>query len=479
MNRRMVVYIIGVIVLAEAGLMLLPVLVALLYGEEKQLFAYLVSAVGLAAAGVLLRLFKPKIKAIYSKDGFIAVALGWIVLSLGGSLPFIIGGDIPSFIDAFFETVSGFTTTGASILSDVEALSHASLFWRSFTHWVGGMGFLVFVMAALPLAGSANIHLMRAEIPGPDVSKLVPTSRGTSMRLYGIYLAMTLAEIILLLIAGNGLFDAATISFGTAGTGGFAVKNTSLAGYNSATQIIVTVFMAAFGINFSCYYLLLSRKIKDFFNNEELRVYICVLICAGALVALNIYSSCAGLFDTLKTSYFQVVSVMTTTGFTTTDFNAWNETARMVMIVIMCFGACTGSTGGGIKIARIIILAKDAVRRVRRALTPGRVECVRMNGRPVSEPVIDEAHSFFIIYMIVFVISVLLVSFDTADTVSNVSGVVATMNNIGPGLGVVGAAGNYGSYSVFSKVVFIFDMLAGRLEFIPLIALLSRRAWRN
>ncbi len=475
----MVVYIIGVIISAEAVLLLLPAAVALCYREYFQLCSFLISSAILLAVGAVLILFKPKRKAIYSRDGFLTVALGWIVLSIGGALPFVLTGEIPSFIDAFFESVSGFTTTGASILTDIESLSYASLFWRSFTHWVGGMGFLVFIMAALPLAGSANIHLMRAEIPGPDVSKLVPTSRGTSMRLYGIYLAITVLEVVLLLVAGNSVFDALTISFGTAGTGGFAIKNTSLAVYNSATQIIVTVFMAAFGVNFGCYYLLISRKLKDVFKNEELRVYFGVIIASGAVIAYNIYSSCAGVFDAVKTSFFQVVSVMTTTGYTTVNYDTWPELSRMIMIVVMCLGACTGSTGGGIKIARIVILFKDAVRRVKKVITPGRVETVRMNGAAVGEGIIAEAHSFIVIYLIIFVVSVLLVSIDGKDTVSNVSGVIATVNNIGPGLGAVGAVGNYGSYGVLAKAVFIFDMLAGRLEFIPLIAILSRRTWRN
>ncbi|MGI6125070.1 MAG: TrkH family potassium uptake protein, partial [Acetivibrionales bacterium] len=393
---------------------------------------------------------------------------------------FIISGEIPSFIDAFFETVSGFTTTGASILSSVETLSKSIIFWRSFTHWIGGMGVLIFVIAALPLAsGGSNIYLMRAESPGPDVSKLVPSSRGTAFRLYSIYFAITVLEIVLLLCFGNSLFDSLTLSFGTAGTGGFAIRDTSLADYNSATQIIITVFMTAFGVNFSCYYLLLLKKFKDFFKNEEVRAYLGILICAIAIITINTAGNYDNAWVALKHAAFQASSVMTTTGYVTVDFNKWPELSRMVMLLIMCVGACVGSTGGGIKVARILILAKEAFRQFKCAVSPNRVESVRFNGRPVGEAMITGITSFFILYMMMFVASVLILSFDNKDTVSNISGVIATLNNIGPGLGIVGAVGNYGSYSVVSKMVFIIDMLAGRLEILPLLALFSRRTWAD
>lgn len=480
MNRKMIAYIIGMVLLAEAALMLPPIIVAVIYKERLPLLAFLISAAVLAVIGFVLTRKKAKKRTIYSREGFISVALAWIVMSLGGTLPFMLSGEIPSFVNAFFETVSGFTTTGASILNDVEALSKSMLFWRSFTHWVGGMGVLVFVIAALPLAsGGGNIHLLRAESPGPDVSKLVPSSRGTATRLYSIYFAITAVEVLLLLISGNPLFDALTLSFGTAGTGGFAIKNTSLAEYSAITQVIITVFMAAFGINFSCYYLLLSKKFKEFFKNEELRTYLGIMLVSILLITFNI----RGLFDNigqaLRAAAFQASSVMTTTGYTTVDFNSWPELSRMIMILIMCVGACVGSTGGGIKVARVVILIKEGFRQLKRAVFPNRVETLRFNGKPVSGSMVTGITSYFILYMLIFVVSVLALSLDTKDTTSNISGVIATLNNIGPGLEVVGATGNYGGYSAFSKLVFIFDMLAGRLEIIPILAILQPRTWRD
>lgn len=479
MNKRMTAHIVGKILLCEAAFLLAPALVALVYAEWIPLRAMLISAAIVAAVGFALSKIPVKTRTIYSREGFVAVALSWIAISLGGSLPFILSGEIPSFVDALFEIVSGFTTTGASILTDVEAMSRSLLFWRSFSHWIGGMGVLVFVMTALPLAGGGgNLHLMRAESPGPDVSKLVPTSRGTAVQLYSIYIAMTVLQYVLMLFAGNDAFDALLITFGTAGTGGFATMNSSLADYNTATQIIVTVFMAAFGINFSCYFLLINRKAKELFRNEELRAYIIIMVAAIVLVTVNIYGVYGSVGESLKHAAFQVSSVMTTTGFATADFNLWPEFSRMVMLLVMCIGACVGSTGGGIKVARVLILVKEAIRRLRSSIVPSRVESVRMNGKPVGESMITGIATYFILYMLIAVASVLVLSLDRMDTVSNISGVIATLNNIGPGLEVVGAVGNYSSYSALSKCVFIFDMLAGRLEILPVLALFSRRTWR-
>lgn len=479
MNKRMTAHIIGTILLAEAAFMLAPAVVAVIYAEWIPLRSFLIAAAIAAVVGFALSKIPVKNKTIYSRDGFAAVALSWIAISLGGSLPFMLSGEIPSFIDALFETVSGFTTTGASILTDIEAMSKSLLFWRSFTHWVGGMGVLVFVMAAMPLAGGGgNLHLMKAESPGPDVSKLVPTSRGTAIQLYTIYIVMTIVQFVLLILVGNDVFNSFIITFGTAGTGGFAAVNTSLAETNTATQIIVTVFMAAFGVNFSCYFLLMNRKVKDFFKNEELRAYILIMVATIVLITVNIRSMYGSVGESLKHAAFQVSSVMTTTGFATTDFNLWPETGRMLMLLVMCIGACVGSTGGGIKVARVLILIKEAVRRLRGAILPSRVESVRLNGKPVSEAMISGILSYFVLYMLIAVASVVLLSFDGMDTVSNISGVIATLNNIGPGLEVVGASGNFADYGALSKVVFIFDMLAGRLEILPLLALFSRRMWR-
>ena len=478
MNYRMSAYITGVTLLTEAALLLLPALVAIIYGETRPLIAFLITILFLALIGFLLTRIKAQKKTIFTREGLLTVAVGWIALCIGGAMPFVLSGEIPSIVDALFETVSGFTTTGASILTDVEALSKSLIFWRSFTHWVGGMGVLVFVIAAVPLpGGGSNIHLMRAESPGPDVSRLVPSTRGTAFRLYSIYLAMTAIEIVFLLIFGNSLFDSLTLSFGAAGTGGFAIKNDSLAGYNSATQITITIFMAAFGVNFSCYYLLLSKKIKDFFKNEELRAYIGIMAIAIIVITVNIRGAFSGVGEALRAAAFQVSSVMTTTGYTTVDYNLWPELSRMILLLVMCVGACVGSPGGGIKVARIVILAKEGFRQLKKAVSPNRVEAIHFNGRPVSEAMVTGINGFFILYMIIFVVSVLILSLDGKDTVSNISGVIATLNNIGPGLEVVGAVGNYSSYSCLSKLVFIFDMLAGRLEIIPVLALFFRKTW--
>ena len=479
MNKRMTAHIVGKILLAEAAFMLAPALVALIYAEWIPMRSFVISAAAVAVVGFALSRIPVKTRTIYSRGGFAAVALSWIAISLGGSLPFMLSGEIPSFIDALFETVSGFTTTGASILTDVEALSKSLLFWRSFSHWIGGMGVLVFVMAAMPLAGGGgNLSIMRAESPGPDVSKLVPTSRGTAVQLYGMYIAMTAVLYVLMLLFGNEAFDSLLLTFGTAGTGGFATKNASLADYSTATQVLLTVAMAAFGINFSCYFLLLKRRFRDFFRDEEFRAYVAIMVGAIVLITLNTLKMYGGVGESLKHAAFQVSSVMTTTGYATTDFNLWPEFSRMLMLLVMCVGASAGSTGGGIKVVRILILVKEAVRRLRSSISPSRVDSVRINKKPVGEPVITGILSYIVMYLLIAVASVLLLSLDKMDTVSNVSGVIATLNNIGPGLEAVGATGSFAGYSVLSKCVFIFDMLAGRLELLPLLALFSRRMWR-
>ena len=449
MNRKMVFYIVGMVLMVEAALLLLPIIVALIYHEHHAPKVFIITLFAHILTGFLLTRIRVAKRTIYSREGLVAVAICWVLISVGGALPFWLSREIPRMVDAVFETVSGFTTTGASILTNVEGLSKSMLFWRSLTHWVGGMGVLVFVMAAAPLAGGgSNIHLMRAESPGYDVTKVVPTSRGTALTLYGIYLAITLAEVLFLLLAGNPLYDSLTLSFGTAGTGGFAVRNTSLAEYSSATQNIITVFMTLFGINFSCYYLLLIKKWKSFIRNEELLSYLGILLAAIAVITFSIRGMYATVWDSLKHAAFQVSSVMTTTGYCTTDFDKWPELSRMIMIVVMCIGACVGSTGGGLKVARAIILAKNAHRQLRRTVRPDRVSSVRFNGKPLSESMVSGINSYFALYMILFVLSVLLVSIEGKDTVSNVSAVVATFNNIGPGLNIVGAVGNYSSYKI-------------------------------
>jgi trk system potassium uptake protein TrkH len=399
---------------------------------------------------------------------------------LGGALPFVFSGEIPSLVDAFFETVSGFTTTGASILTDVEALSKSNLFWRSFTHWVGGMGVLVFVMMTQSLSsGGGDIHLMRSESTGPSVSKLVPRSRATAKYLYSIYFVITLMEFVLLLIAGNPIFDSMLLSFGTAGTGGFGLLNSSAATYNSATQVIITVFMAAFGVNFGCYYLILTKRAKEAFRNEELRVYLGVMLAAIAVVTVNILGYFDTVWEALKHAAFQVSSVMTTTGFASADFNLWPELSRTVLLTVMIVGGCAGSTGGGMKVSRIIILCKEGYRQMKKSISPNRVEVVRFNGKRVAPELVTSIAGFLILYVLIFVGSLLLVSLDGFDTTSNVTAVIATLNNIGPGLEMVGPTGNYAAYSDFSKLVYVFNMLAGRLEILPLLAACMPRTWRK
>lgn len=472
MNRRMIAYILGILLICEAGLLLLPSAVALILGE-KTLTAFLLSIAILIVAGIILIRCKPKDKTIYSRDGLIIVALGWILMSLFGALPFFFSGEIPNYLDAVFEAVSGFTTTGASILSDVEALSKSILFWRSFTHWIGGMGVLVFIMAVLPLAGGGgDIHLMRAESPGPSVDKLVPRSRKTARILYGIYLAMTVVEIVLLLIGGMPLFDSVTISFGTAGTGGFGVLNSSIASYNTFCQTVITIFMALFGINFNIYFLLLCRKFKSVLKSSELWVYLGIMLGTTSVIAFNIRNYYDSFLEALHHSAFQVSSVMTTTGYSTADFNTWPELSKILILMVMCVGACAGSTGGGFKISRMILLLKHAKRELNKLSHPRSIKVITFDGNRVSNETMQSAISYFIIYIIIFCISVVIVSVDDTDITTSVSGVIATLNNIGPGLGELGPVGNYGACSDITKTVFILNMLIGRLEIFPIIYLL-------
>ncbi len=479
MNRRMIVYYLGILLLFEGVLLLVPALCDVIYREGVLKF-YLPIALLSAFVGFILTRVKTRNRTIYSREGLITVALGWIVLSLFGAMPMWLTGEFPTYIDAFFETVSGFTTTGATVLSDVEALSHATLLWRSFTHWIGGMGVLVFILAITKAAsGGSGIYLMKAESPGHDVSRLVPSTKGTAKILYIIYIFMTVAEIVVLLFLRMSFFQAVCTAFGTAGTGGFGFYNDSFASFSPAVQLTVGIFMMLFGVNFSCYYLLLVKRFKDFFKNEELRFYIAIMLTASLVIALNILSRFANFGEALLHSYFQVSSVMTTTGFTTADFNTWPELSRIIMLIVMCIGACAGSTGGGIKVARFIILGKVGIREIRYATRPKEVRSLRFNGKAISEQTIRNICSFFVLYVIVFVVSLILVSFDKMDLVSNLSGVTATLNNIGPGLEVVGATGNYGSYSAFSKLIFSADMLLGRLELLPLFVLFSPRTWKR
>ena len=480
MNKRMTAYIIGVLLLAEAALMLLPACVALYYREWPCVSAYVFTAGLLAAVSYFLIRLRVSTRTIYSREGLVAVALGWVVLSLGGSLPFVFSGEIPSFLDAFFETVSGFTTTGASILPRVEDLSRANLFWRSFTHWVGGMGVLVFVMMTQSLSsGGGDIHLMRSESTGPAVSKLVPRSRATAKYLYSIYFVITLLGIVLLLTAGNPVFDSLLLTFGAVGTGGFGILSSSVADYNTATQIILSVIMILCGVNFGCYYLILTKRAKEAFRNEELRVYLGVMLAAIVVVTVNIVGMFDSVGEALKHALFQVSSVMTTTGYSSTDFNLWPELSRTVLLAVMIIGGCAGSTGGGMKVSRVIILFKEGYRQMKKSISPNRVEVVRFNGKRVPAELVNGIAGFLILYVMIFIGSLLLISLDGFDTTTNFTAVIATLNNIGPGLGMVGPTGSFAAYSGLSKLVLIFNMLAGRLEILPLLAMMMPRTWRK
>ena len=477
MNYAMIAYILGTILKAEAVLLCLPAGVALVYGEGD-LFSLAVTALLAGAAGLALTFRKPKNTVIYAREGFVVTSLSWIVMSLVGALPFCLAGQIPHYIDAVFETVSGFTTTGASILTDVEAMTHGLLFWRSFTHWVGGMGVLVFLLAIVPLAGGRNVHIMRAESPGPVVGKLVPRVRDTALILYGIYIAMTLILIVLLLLGGMPLYDSAVHAFGTAGTGGFGIWGDSIAHYDSAyIDVVLGVGMVLFGVNFNIYYLLRMGKLGSILKSEELRWYLGIITGSTLLIAWNTRSLWGSFLQSLRYAFFQVGSVITTTGFATADFNLWPELSRMLLLTLMLVGACAGSTGGGMKVSRLIIMMKSAKREISRMLHPRSVYTLKFEGKPLENQTIYNTFSYFFILVGFIIGSTLLISLDNMDFDSTFSAVMACINNIGPGLGVVGPMGSYATLSWLSKVVLILDMLLGRLEIFPMLMLFAPSVW--
>lgn len=478
MNSSIIRFILGNILKTEAVLLLLPCLVALIYAEPEGIWYLPVAAVSFLI-GLLMTRRKPENFVFYLKEGCIATSLSWILLSFFGCLPFYLTGEIPSFTDALFETISGFTTTGASILNDVEALSHCSLLWRSFTHWVGGMGVLVFLLAIVPLSGGSNINLMRAESPGPSVGKLVPKVRYTARFLYLIYFGLTVIEIILLLIGRMPLFDAICSGFGTAGTGGFGIKNDSFASYSPYLQWVVTIFMILFGINFNAYYLILFGKIKKALKMEEVRYYLLIILVSILIIFLNILGTCANAFDALTQSSFQVASIITTTGFSTTDFNMWDESCKIIIVLLMFIGACAGSTGGGIKVSRFVILFKNVRKEFMSYIHPKSIKKIQMDDKPVEHEVVRTVNVYIITFMVVFVLSVFLISFNDTDLVTGFTAVAATINNIGPGLEMVGPAENFGFFSPFAKFVLMFDMLAGRLELFPLLLLFHPSIWQD
>ncbi len=477
MNYKMIRNILGWLLLFEAGFMLVPLITGLCYAEAE-VWSFAVTALICAAIGSLCIWKKPKDPVLYAREGFVIVALSWIILSLFGAIPFFVSGTIPNYVDAVFETVSGFTTTGASILAAVEPLPRCMLMWRSFTHWVGGMGVLVFIMAFIPLSGGQNMHIMKAESPGPSVSKLVPRVKTTALILYSIYLVLTLIQFILLLCGGLSVFEALCTAFGTAGTGGFGVLNDSMASYSPYVQWVVTVFMLLFSVNFSCYYLFLLGRFKEAFNGE-LRRFVCIVGTVILVITLNV----RGLFDTLGEALrhvaFTVASLISTTGFSTENFDAWPELSRTLLVLIMFIGACAGSTGGGLKVSRLMILFRGAFNEIGNLIHPRRVKRITMDGHPVEPEVVRATNVYMMWYVLLLTVSVILISFDDHDLVTNFTAVVATINNIGPGLNLVGPTGNFAFFSLPSKLVLIFDMLAGRLELFPMLVLFAPATWKR
>lgn len=481
MNVKNISRTVGLILLITGIFQLFPLLIAVIDHEPRNILAYIESLCLILLVGSALLLFSRGGNRMFSaQEGFAATGLSWIFMSAFGALPFFLSGQIPSYVDAFFEMVSGFTTTGASILTDVEALSRCNLFWRSFSHWLGGMGVLVFLLAVVPGArknGGTGIYLMRAESPGPSVDKLTPHLRQTAMILYGIYILLTALCIVCLLLGGMPVFDSFCIAFGTAGTGGFAIKNSSMGGYSCFLQTVVTVFMFLFGVNFSLYYMLLLRKFKAVFKNEELRLYFGIAASSIVLIAINISCMYNTVYEAVHHAAFQVVSIMTTTGYGTVDFEQWPAFSKAILLSLMFIGASAGSTGGGLKVSRVLLLMKSIRRTIRKALHPRRVQPVYMDGRAVSEEVCDNVNAYLAIYCVILVLSFAIISVDGFSIGTNFSAVASCFNNIGPGFELVGATQNFSIYSDLSKIILSLDMLLGRLEIFPLLLLLSPDTW--
>ncbi len=480
MNKSMVFKITGIILQIESLLLLLPAVVSLFYLEVNGAFVFLICSAVTAFAGTLLRyLFKPKSTLIYAREGLVIVAMCWLFMSLCGCLPFIISREIPNFFDAFFETVSGFSTTGASILTEVEKLSHGNLFWRSFTHWIGGMGVLVFVTAVIPNMSDRPIHIIRAEMPGPIVGKLVPRVKDTSRVLYLIYILLTLIQMIFLMCGGLDLFESSVLSFGTAGTGGFAIKSTSIASYSPYIQWVITAFMLIFGINFNLYYLCLIRRFKNAFKSEELWVYLSIFAISTGLITFNVLDSFDGFSEALRHSAFQVSSIITTTGYSTEDFNLWPVFSKTLLLFIMMIGACAGSTAGGFKVSRLVVIIKTIKKECQRLIHPRSVRTIKFEGKPLESVIVHGITAYLAIYVLVILSVFLLISVDNMSVETNFSAATACFNNIGPGLDGVGPMACYAGYSAFSKVVLSFAMLMGRLEIYPILLAFSFNTWNK
>ena len=480
MNYKMTAYVLGKMLGVEALVLCIPAAVSLIYGETSDMAAFGITSAVLCVFFLLFGRKKPENGRIYGKDGLVIVAAAWILWSVFGALPFYLSREIPSYVDALFETVSGFTTTGSTILTDIEALSYGMNFWRCLTHWIGGMGVLVFVMVVTSLDDKSSMHLMRAEVPGPEADKLVPKARETAKLLYAMYLALTVAEIIFLLVGGMNLYDSIIHSFSTAGTGGFANHNSSVAYYDSAyIDGVITVFMILFGINFNMYFLLLIKDVKSVWKNEEVRAYLGIIVAATLVITCNVLSIYKEQLKAFRYSIFQVASIITTTGFATADFNLWPELSKCILLLIMVIGACAGSTGGGVKVSRFLILWKSILKQVKGMLHPKSVNVVKVNGKKISNETLQGVYAYFSAYVFVFGISVLLVALDNFDFATTISGVLTTLSNVGPGISRVGPIENFQSFSVLSKIVFSMDMLIGRLEIFPFLMICSPSFWRK
>lgn len=478
MNYSAVKYILSYVLMIEGALLLFPFIVGVLYMEQKSVW-YLLVAVICIVLGVLGTRHKPKNAMFYFKEGCLATAASWITLSIFGSLPLILTGEYPSYVDALFEIVSGFTTTGATVLSDVECLCHATLFWRAFTHWIGGMGVLVFLLMIIPMSGGSNMNLMRAESPGPSVSKLVPRVRDTAKILYGLYMAITVLGVIMLCLCGMPLFDSLCTTFGSVGTGGFGVKNSSIGGYSPLIQNAVTILMILSGVNYTVYFCLLSRQFKEAFSIEEVRWYFLIIFASALTIAWNIRPLYATLGETLRHSFFQVGTIITTTGFATTDFNMWPQLSKTILLLLMMIGACAGSTGGGIKVSRVLILFKAIRKELSMMIHPRMVKKIKMDGHNLSHETLRSTNVYMTAYFIVLFVSLLIVCLDEYDLSTNFTAVLATLNNIGPGLELVGPTQNFALFSPLSKCVLMFDMLAGRLELFPMLVILLPSCWKK
>ena len=479
MNYSIIAYLCGVILLIEAAFMLLPLAVAGIYGEASGLW-FLVTLALAGLAGFALTRRKPVKRTMYAREGFVVTALAWILISLIGAAPFTLSRQIPSYLDAVFEMASGFTTTGASILTEVEALDQCMLFWRSFSHWLGGMGILVFMLALVNFSGGQSNYLLRAESPGPSVSKMVPNMRKSAAILYGIYIAMTAMEVVLLLLGGMPLFDSLCTAFGTAGTGGFGVKSASMGYYDSYyLQAVVSVFMILFGVNFNVYFLMLMRKFSMAFRNTEIRTYFLIIAASTLIITVNILDLFSNAYDAFHHALFTVASIITTTGFSTVNFDLWPELSRSILVLLMVVGACAGSTGGGVKVSRLVILGKSMISEIRKMLHPRSVKVLTIDGKPISQEVVHGIQNYLILYFLITIISVLLVSLDNLSLVTTFTAVVATLNNIGPGLELAGPAGSYAVFSPLAKIVLTLDMLFGRLELFPMLILLMPSTWRK